>query len=89
MLIKMINMNTITITTTELKHNTGELLDLVSRGQTTIIIKRYGKAIARIKADKSDSDYAKFIGHYQGAIPDFPDVTKDRTANSNRFNPVL
>ena len=85
----MINMNTITVSTTELKHNTGELLDLVSRGQTTIIVKRYGKAIARIKADKSDSDYAKFISHYQGILPDFPDITKDRTTNLNRFNAVL
>ena len=72
-------MNTTHISATELKNNTSHVLNMVIHGKKIAIIKRHGKAVAKIvpivqihgNADKKSDEYF-------GSAPDFPDVVNDR-----------
>ncbi|MGD8744648.1 MAG: type II toxin-antitoxin system prevent-host-death family antitoxin [Candidatus Woesebacteria bacterium] len=76
-------MKATTISSTKLKRDTAEILNSVVYGNTEAIVERYGKPVAKLVPIKSKKgtnkrDWGKVIEKYYGAIPNFPDVTKDR-----------
>jgi len=88
-LIIMIIMNQYSFTTTDLKHNTGEIINLVAFEKVDVSIKRHGKIIATIIPARTippNKDFAAILHKYGGSLPNFPDVTKSRSPNSHRFD---
>lgn len=80
---KIANMDTISVTATELKNNAAEIVDRIRYESKTVIIKKHGKPVAKISPYTAvdavptlDSTWSKYFG----ALPDFPDVTKDRVS---------
>jgi antitoxin (DNA-binding transcriptional repressor) of toxin-antitoxin stability system len=77
------------VSTTDLKHNTGEILDLVFFKRQPIAIKRHGKIIAHLTpphATNPKPDYAQILKKYSGTIPD---LKLNRSKDTHRFNTVL
>lgn len=75
----------INITATELKNKISEVLNLVYFKNTSAIIERHGKAIARIvpiereaPSKKSRKNIKETLDNLFGSIPDFPDITRER-----------
>lgn len=76
----------INITATELKEKISEVLNLVYFKNTSAIIERHGKAIARIvpiereeaPSKKSRKNIKETLDNLFGSIPDFPDITRER-----------
>ncbi|MCH7640831.1 type II toxin-antitoxin system prevent-host-death family antitoxin [Patescibacteria group bacterium] len=78
-------MKTTTITSTELKRDTAEVLNKVAYGDVVAIVERYGEPLVEIHPVKSARKTKKLslkeaIDKTFGSIPDFPDVTKDRVS---------
>lgn len=74
-------MNTFTVSITELKHNTSNILNRVAFEKNEAIVKRHGKVVGHIIPPKTvvtKNNLAKALKETFGAIPDFPDVTKFR-----------
>jgi prevent-host-death family protein len=73
-------MNTIKVTASELKNNLAEVLNKVAFGNTRVEVERHGKVIAEIVPPKDSGvvETKKRMAELFGALPDFPDVTKDR-----------
>lgn len=77
------------LSSTELKRNTAEVLNLVAYGKVVAIIERYGAPLAKISAvDSSEKkiDLRKSLKKYFGAIPDFPEVSKERYFRQRKVN---
>lgn len=73
-------MNTLNISSSDLKKNVSEILNDVYFDKKTVVIKRYGRIIAKIvPVDKENKDIRSILDKYFGALPDFPDVTKERS----------
>lgn len=68
-------MNIIRVSATELANKTSEILNKVKYEGVTAIIERHGEEIARVTPPSTER---KSWDKYFGAIPDFPDVQKDR-----------
>lgn len=81
------------ITVTQLKNKTTEVLNLVYFDKATAIIERSGKPIAKIvpiklektKTKKSMAKIKKILDSTFGSMPDFPDITRERKFNRKRF----
>lgn len=74
-------MKTTRVSSTDLKLNTAEILNMVAYGGHEMVVERYGEELVRISPivkKTKRKDYKKIIDKYFGALPDFPDVTKDR-----------
>lgn len=73
-------MNTIRVSATELANKTSEILNKVRYEGVTAIVERHGEEIARVTPPSKISveEYKNRLDKYFGAIPDFPDVRKDR-----------
>lgn len=74
-------MKTISLSATDLKRNTADVLNSVIYGGEIAIIERYGEPVAKIVPFSPSSkklSKEEVINKYFGAIPDFPDVTKFR-----------
>ncbi|OGV97374.1 hypothetical protein A2W24_06625 [Microgenomates group bacterium RBG_16_45_19] len=85
-------MNTYSFTTTDLKHNTGEIINLVAYEKADVSIKRHGKIIATIipaKVTPIIRDFTNILKKYSGSLPAFPNITQDRTQNPHRFDSQL
>jgi prevent-host-death family protein len=69
-------MNNIRVSATELANKTSEILNKVRYEGVTAIVERHGEEIARLTPPSipEKKSWDKFFG----AIPDFPDVRKDR-----------
>ncbi len=81
-------MNTFTVTATELKNNSADILNRVYYEKKTALIERHGKVIAMLnpKAITVPKETpAEVWKRYGGSMPDLSDVRKFRTSNSNRF----
>lgn len=76
-------MNTFTISSTELKNETADILNRVYYEKQIAIVERHGETIARIiperKVRVSKGDTLKKLF---GILPDFPDVKR------KRYNPT-
>lgn len=75
------NMKTTHLSSTELKRNTAEILNLVAFGKAVAIIERYGEPLVRITpivSSKKKAELGERLKKYFGAIPDFPSVSKLR-----------
>lgn len=73
-------MHIINISATTLKNNVSNILNDVYFNKKTAIIKRYGEAIAKIvPVDNENKDIGSILDKYFGALPDFPDISKERT----------
>lgn len=69
-------MNTFTVTATELRKNAADILNRVYYEKKIALVERAGKIIVRMNPEET-SPTPSLIRSF-GAIPDFPDVTKDR-----------
>lgn len=84
-------MYTTTITATELKNNTADVLNRVYYGGETVLVKRRNKLVVKLaRADKKKKKLTKkeaigLIKSSFGKIPDFPDVTKMRYSRDRDF----
>lgn len=78
-----------TITATDLKNKTAEILNESYFRGKTILIGRYGKPIAKITPIKEKSKDMMFLKKILkktfGTLPDFPQVTKYRKSRSTTF----
>ena len=74
-------MNIVKISSTDLKHNTAEVLNSVAYGGKMVVVERYGEPLVRVipvKSRENKLNFKKMAGKYFGAIPDFPKVHKMR-----------
>jgi len=76
-------MNTLNISSSDLKKNVAEILNDVYFGKKTAVINRYGKPVAKIipidgYTAKSKNIHS-ILDKYFGILPDFPDVAKERS----------
>ena len=75
-------MDIVHVSASELKKNVAEILNSVYFDNKIALIKRYGKAVAKIvpvdKKDKGENS-SFLLNKYFGVLPDFPDVSKERT----------
>ena len=69
-------MNTIRVSSTELANKTSEILNKVRYEGVTAIVERHGEEIARLSPPTNSAK--KIWNTSFGAIPDFPEVHKDR-----------
>lgn len=80
-----------TISATELKNKLSEVLNSVYYNEDVTIVEKHGKPVARIMPiDQSKkvslNDIKKVLDDTFGSIPDFPDVTKDRSFRSRKIS---
>ncbi len=77
-------MNTLHVTSTELKRETARLLNRVAYGDVEIVVERHGEPVAKIspfaKSRMTRVEAERVIKKTFGALPDFPDVTKFRVS---------
>lgn len=76
-------MNIKRVSSTDLKLNTAEILNLVAYGGIEAIVERHGEELVRIVpiiVPNAKKDYKSLINKYYGAIPDFPEVYKKRVS---------
>lgn len=83
-------MNTLNISSSNLKKNVAEILNDVYFGKKTALISKYGKVVAKIipidsSAAKSMSTHS-VLDKYFGALPDFPNVSKARIFRKRSVN---
>ena len=74
-------MKIVRLSSTELKRNTAEILNLVAFGKVVAIIERYGEPLVKIMpvlSSEKKPDLEGKLKKYFGAIPDFPSVSKLR-----------
>ena len=77
------------LSSTELKRNTAEILNLVAYGEAVAIVERYGEPLVKItKAVPSEkgSNWEKKIKKYFGSIPNFPFLSKTRHFRKRTLN---
>ena len=78
-----------TISATELKNKAADVLNQVVYTKAETIIMRHGKPIAVIspikKRESSKANIKKVLDDTFGAIPDFPDVVRERRASRSFF----
>ena len=70
-----------TVSASDLKNNTSEILNLVAYGGYEVVVEKYGEKFVKVVPmvlPKVKKDYNSIIKKFAGSIPDFPDVTKDR-----------
>lgn len=85
-------MHKISISATELKNRTSEILNGVYYRGNTAVVERYGKPIVKIvPADifspfRSKEEIKKALDFTFGILPDFPDVTKFRRSRKKKFS---
>ena len=76
-------MNTLHISASELKNNVAKILNDVYFGKKITLIKRYGEVVAKIipvdKEENKSKHIRSLLNKYFGILPDFPDVSKERT----------
>lgn len=79
----------INISATELKNKISEILNLVYFKNTSAIIERHGKAIAKIvpieTAKKDKTALEEALKTTFGSMPDFPDVTRNRRSRKKKI----
>jgi tRNA(fMet)-specific endonuclease VapC len=73
-----------TVTASELKRDTASILNDVAFGGESYMIERHGKYVAEIipkreRSSKNKAEIREALKKYYGAIPDFPEVHKERT----------
>lgn len=72
-------MHIINISASELKNNVSNILNDVYFNKKIAVVKRYGETIAKIvPVDKENKDVRSVLDKYFGALPNFPDITKER-----------
>lgn len=84
----IVNMNIKMVTSTDLKLNTAEILNLVAYGGYEAIVKRHGEGIVKIVPFTSNTvkkDYANIVDKYFGADLDFPEVYKKRMTSKKNL----
>lgn len=77
------NTYTKTVSASDLKNNTSEILSLVAYGGYDVFVEKYGNEIAKItpiKKVKTKKNYENLLAKYYGSIPDFPEVYKFRNS---------
>ena len=76
-------MNKLTISATELKSNTADILNRVFYENIIVEVERHGKPIVEIRPKKAESrkrkSLKKTLEKVFGLIPDFPEVYKERS----------
>lgn len=81
-------MNTKRVTSTDLKLNTSEILNMVAYGGYEAIVERHGEGIVKIVPFISNvvkKDYATLINKYFGADLDFSEVYKKRITSKKNL----
>lgn len=79
-------MNIKRVSSTDLKTNTAEILNMVAYGGVEAIIERHGEELVRIvpmNIISPKKDYKALVDKYFGASPDFPEVHKKRTSSKH------
>ncbi len=75
-------MKTKYISSSDLKNNISFVLHDAYHKDVVTIVEKYGKPIAKVIPYKSsEKNKKKDFNKYFGAIPDFPDVVKDRVSS--------
>lgn len=74
-------MNFITVSSSDLKNKTAEILNLVAFGKAEITIKRHGEPLVKIIPYKKtlDKNINQVSQKYFGASPNFPQVSSTRS----------
>ena len=84
-------MDTYTITASDLKKNTADILNRIIYNNSTAVIERHGKIVAKIIPVSGKNTRSERVGDALqktfGSLPDFPDIKKFRV-NRKKF-PVL
>lgn len=82
-------MESVYLSSTELKRKTAEILNLVAYGKKIAVIERYGEPLVRISPASFLGKKTKLEGkldRYFGSIPDFPRVEKERFFRKRKLN---
>ena len=78
-----------TISATELKNKAADVLNEVIFSGSEMVVERYGKPVVKIvpvkNVRKTKNDLKKALDSTFGAIPDFPDVARERRASRSFF----
>jgi prevent-host-death family protein len=82
----IMNTNKVTVSATELKNNTSEILNRVEYGKETVSISKHGKIVADIVPRKEPAPLVvkESFKDFYGALPDFPSVEEIRSARRKR-----
>ncbi len=76
-------MNKLTISATELKNNTADILNRVFYENIIVEVERHGKPIVEIRPKEAKSrkrkSLKKTLEKFFGLIPNFPEVYKERS----------
>ena len=79
-------MSSIPVSATDLKHNTAEILNTVYFKKRTALIMRHGKVIAEIRPVLDTKSTKRSLADFYGILPEFPDVTKNRTSRKKQVS---
>lgn len=75
-------MSTITISATQLKNKTSNILNEVIFNGAVAIVSKYGKPLVKImrveEAETTAPNFEAILSHYYGSATDFPEVDKNR-----------
>lgn len=86
-------MKFIHISTTKLKTDTADILNMVAYGNTEAIIERHGEPLVRIvpikELKRSTEEVRNAIDITFGSLPDFPEVTKFRRSGRRKIAPLF
>ena len=78
-----------TISATELKNKAADVLNEVIFSGSEMVVERYGKPVVKIvpvkNVRKTKNDLKKALDSTFGAIPDFPDVVRERRTSRSFF----
>ncbi|HTK03474.1 MAG TPA: hypothetical protein VL401_01770 [Alphaproteobacteria bacterium] len=77
-------MNIKRVSSTDLKLNTAEILNLVAYRGVEAIVEKHGQDFVKIVPIFSPNvkkDYKSIINKYNGSLPDFPEVHKNRVSS--------
>ncbi|MCA9369763.1 MAG: type II toxin-antitoxin system prevent-host-death family antitoxin [Pseudomonadales bacterium] len=72
-----------TISATQLKNNTADILNRVAYEQVEILIKRHGKTVAKITPTET-KNYQEVVDATYGMLPDFPTAEEIRAMRVNK-----
>jgi len=82
-------MNIKRVSSTDLKTNTAEILNMVAYGGMEAIVERHGEELVKIipiTISSTKKDYKSLINKYFGSSPDFPEVYKKRVNSSRKVD---
>ncbi len=82
-------MDTRRISSTELKTNTADILNMVAFGNMEAIVERHGEELVKIvpiNKSRPKKDYKVLMNKHFGSAPNFPEVHKYRKSSTRKLD---